>query len=530
MKMKTISKILFLAVFLLPIAACSDFLEEDPKGRLSNETFFSNEAELTMSIHALYKRVTNFHVQNDRMTFLWMGDDICTHPASNKQIYREFDNFSPADDNAGIGNGWSALFSIVKASNYIINNADRTPIADRSKIDQAIGQAMYWRAYSYFYLAKVWGAVPVMLSDGELNYEATLTPAADVFNLVVEDLKKAETLLPVNWSATPWVMNGMNIAVSQGAAKATLAYVYLNMAGWPLNQNDKYALAAQKAKEVIDGVNGGTYYYGLLSEYSQVHSWEYNYKNKEVIAAVYFNKDWGWEDNCMSSLCDILDEAGGWGDSCGEIGFWSKFPDSPRKQATYAPKTLRNSSDKALVDWWECAGPTFNPWFIKSAEGLNRVEYDYTLGGTRSEYLGEKAHHIVRLSEVYCWYAEAIGRSGGNDAAAYEALNKVRVRAGLDEIPSGSLSAAQLAEAAYDEHGWEIAGYYWGNIAPRFFDMQRMNRVKDHFEYRKANAPVEVAPGVFMKESITVNGSWQDKLMYADYPARDVLMNPNLKR
>ena len=131
---------------------------------------------------------------------------------------------------------------------------------------------------------------------------------------------------------------------------------------------------------------------------------------------------------------------------------------------------------------------------------------------------------------MYCWYAEAIGRSGGNDAAAYEALNKVRVRAGLAEIPSGSLTPAQLAEAAYDEHGWEIAGYYWGNIAPRFFDMQRMNRVKDHFEYRKANAPVEVAPGVFMKESITVNGSWQDKLMYADYPARDVLMNPNLKR
>ena len=38
------------------------------------------------------------------------------------------------------------------------------------------------------------------------------------------------------------------------------------------------------------------------------------------------------------------------------------------------------------------------------------------------------------------------------------------------------------AEAAYNEHGWEIAGYYWGNIATRAMDMFRMNRIKDHFE------------------------------------------------
>jgi hypothetical protein len=143
---------------------------------------------------------------------------------------------------------------------------------------------------------------------------------------------------------------------------------------------------------------------------------------------------------------------------------------------------------------------------------------------------GEKSHKTIRLSEVYCWYAEAVGRSGGNDPFAYEVLNRVRTRAGLDVIPSGSLTPERLAETAYDEHGWEIAGYLWGSLAPRHHDMFRMFRVKDHFEFRKQNPEIEVAPGVFRKEKVDVTGTWNDAMMYAPYPAADAMLNPNLRR
>lgn len=526
--MKTLNKVLLMGIIIL-FASCESFLEEDPKGKLSSKSFFSNENELNMAVHALYKQAMLYSQSNNRQVMYWASDDIGTHPASNKQIYREFDRFSVANDNSGVGLGWQDLFKVVKAANYIINNASKTLDTPQQKIDYAVGQACYWRAYAYFHLVRVWGPIPMMLEDDALDYNAQLVSVDKVYDQIVSDLKIAEGL-PKSWTSTPQSINGMNVAVSEGAAKATLAYVYLTMGGWPLNQADKYALAASKAKEVIDAVDNGTYYYRLLDEYKQIHSWEYNFKNTELLIALYYNKDWGWEDNCMSSLCDILDEAGGWGDSCGEIGFWKAFPAGPRKDATYSPKTLRNTSDKALVDWWDAAGPAINPWFQKTAEGKNRAEWDYTKGGTETDWLGEKAHQVVRLSELYCWYAEAVGRSGGNDALAYTVLNRVRTRAGLSAIPSGSLTAGQLAEAAYDEHGWEIAGYYSGNLAPRLYDMQRMNRLKAHFEYRKANAPVEVAPGIFRKEAVPVEGNWNDDMMYAPYPAKDVLMNPNLKR
>jgi hypothetical protein len=59
--------------------------------------------------------------------------------------------------------------------------------------------------------------------------------------------------------------------------------------------------------------------------------------------------------------------------------------------------------------------------------------------------------------------------------------------------------------------------------------MQRMELLKVHFEYRKANPGVEVA-GQLIKEVITVEGTWNDDRAYAPYPAEDTALNPNLTR
>ena len=37
-------------------SSCNDFLDEDPKGKLTPGTFFSTQDELTMATYALYKK------------------------------------------------------------------------------------------------------------------------------------------------------------------------------------------------------------------------------------------------------------------------------------------------------------------------------------------------------------------------------------------------------------------------------------------------------------------------------------------
>jgi hypothetical protein len=520
---------------MISSVSCTQFLEEDPKGRLAPDVFFNDRNDLDMALHALYYRVTKRAAINASLINFWAGDDIGTHPTSNKQWFREFDRYAVSANNEWLYEGWRDLWVIVKAANFIINNAGRSPLSEQ-EIKYGMAHAYYWRAYAYFMLVQCWGALPLMLKN-EVDYTATLHPVEEIYDLIVSDLKSAEEA-QTGYDEAPWAMNGINVAVNRAAVKATLAYVYLSMAGWPLNRPEYYAIAAEKAKEVIDGVKSGVYYYRLLDNYADVHSLAWNKRNPEVLLAVYYSRDYPIDG---SGWADVLQDVGtnGWGDSCGEIKFWLDFPAGPRKEATYAPKTYR-TTDGTLQDWWwDTNTPSravVNPWFIKQAAGDDGMEFDYRKGGNQGFYISVKDHHVIRLSEVYCWYAEALGRSGQTNAEAVELLNQVRRRADgkVNDLTynyyAANLTPDALAEAAYNEHGWEIAGSYWGSLATRYFDMFRMNRVKDHFEFRKVNPLLEVAPGVWRKEAVTVNGTWTDDMMYAPYPASDALLNPNLKK
>ena len=509
---KYIRRILPFVFASLCLTSCNDFLTEDPKGQLTSENFFSNKEDLDASLTALYSVIAGSQASNNLCgTNFLVGDDISTHPSSNKQPLREHDQFDVKDNNSWLSSMWEQRFKVIKA---------------------AIGQARYWRAYSYFYLVTTWGKVPIMLEE-EINYNAPLKTEEEVYELIISDLKIAETDCPIKYTKEPYAKNGFNIAVSRAAVKATMAYVYMCMAGWPLNKGTEYyELAAGKAKEVIDGTENGTYDYKLLDEYSKVYSWEYNNKNTELLLGIYYNRD---QTNQAAPLTDFLQDMkqGGWGDTNGEIKFWKEFPEGPRKDATYFPKILLN--DGKLHDWWYDTNPPSRevvaPVFMKTVEGAVRgTEFDYT-NPSLVNAAGEKTFQLIRLSQVYCWYAEATGRSGQINTKAVEVLNKVRNRADGEEsdMYKATMSPEELAEAAYNEHGWEMAGYYWGGIASRARDMFRMYRYKDHFEYRKENPEIEVAPGVKRKEIVPVTGTWDDSKMYVPYPYEDAILNPNLK-
>ncbi len=139
-------------------------------------------------------------------------------------------------------------------------------------------------------------------------------------------------------------------------------------------------------------------------------------------------------------------------------------------------------------------------------------------------------HRLIRYSEVLLWYAESQARSEGTpNALAYECVNRVRERAGLEDLPAG-MSGTAFADAVVKEHGYEVAGY-WVALVTRRDDLLRMDKLKEVFETRKANEPIEVAPGVTRKETIEITGSWDgENSIYLPYPSTDKQYNPNLTR
>lgn len=537
--MKT--KILLNSVLILSLftTSCSDFLDEKPKGRLTPETFFSTKDELNMSLDALFATVNGTQTYTNMQLGQWQGDDITTNPGSNKQAAAEMDKFAATNNNKGVNEVWNTHFAVIKAANLIIQGAEKTPTT-KEEINIALGQAKYWRAYAYFTLVRLFGPLPMNLDNVNDDYTKSLTPVEGIYKCITDDLKDAEEILPTEYKTEPRWINGVNVFITQQAVKSTSVAVYMAMAGWPLNQSEYYAKASEKAKEVIDGVKKGIYEYKLNDDYKAVYAMSDNYNN-ETVVGINNSPFVDWYQDSQLTSCNQFESLGGWGDAWGEIRFWKEFPDGPRKDVTYDPKIRWVYADGTVeyIDWWKVKDgksivPENHPmfsifsvnWDPNTKTNID-APYDYRLPASQN-MCNDNRHRIIRYSEVLLWYAEAKARTGQTDELAFECLNKVRKRAGL--APLNDLSASDLAEAAYKEHGWEVAGY-WLALVTRRADQFRMNTLKDTFLDRAENAAIEVAPGIKVKELVEyTNKIWNDNLMYLPYPEEDSQKNPNLKR
>ncbi len=157
-------------------SSCNDFLDEDPKGKLTPGTFFSTQDELTMATYALYKNVCLTQTNTNPTIPSWLGDDVTANPGSNKQAYAEIDAFRGSDANKGVEAAWSTSYVVIKAANYIIENGAKTPTTPE-EINIALGQAKYWRAVHYFWLVRRWGAVPLIIRH---RRSTTIRPLASI--------------------------------------------------------------------------------------------------------------------------------------------------------------------------------------------------------------------------------------------------------------------------------------------------------------------------------------------------------------
>lgn len=557
----------------LTAVSCSDFLTEDPKGQLTPETFFKTQSDLDQSVDALYSLVQDLQCNSNSMIVKCQGDDVTSTTGTNKAAYLSADAFETPTDTKGISRTWSAMYSIVKAANLIVENASKVSTT-QDEINIALGQAYYWRAYAYFELVRVFGPVPINLNNDASNTKASPNSVEEVYNQIVKDLTAAEQCnLPAKYTVSKRSIDGQNIWVSAQAVKATLAAVYLNMAGYPLNKTENYALAAAKAKEVIDGVEAGTYDQALLADWNKVYSYGMNHHNETILGIDYNSTPGGWsnQDSQISSCHQFTTINGGWGDFLAERHFWKNFPDGARKDAVYAKQIYVSGN---TVDWWATTdgeaytknedGTTnavisdFRPMFVGFTVNDNVgspavADYDYTKpfwGGM----CVNKRHQLIRYSEVLCWYAEAAARAGQDLAAAKAALKQVRARAYADQTKVAevdAMSADQLAEAAYTEHGYEVAGNVLGMVTRRD-DEFRMNRLKEAHDFRAGEQDEVLVPAgtlthsvdaqgnpftytlkadVKMKENMPVTVAWKGaESIYHIYPPTEVEQNPNLKR
>lgn len=490
--MKKITGILLCSVTLLSVG-CNSLLEEDLRGKVLGNSVLETEAGLESALTGAYKGLVNTWgpglVGGSQSDCAIGGDDL-TCPASSNQ--NEFETLNVSTASGASTPVYQGCYKAIQGANNIIENYANTK-GDLARIKVMAGEAYFLRALSYYWVVRYYKNVPI-LTTATFSFDllkAKRSTPAEVYKLIEADLAMAETLL----TATKRDLGRPNV----GSAKALLADVYLTEAGWPLKDASKYALAAAKAKEVID--NKALYGFDLVpsiaalfeNDPAKIGSPELV---KEEVFALTTNKGNGTVAQNTFGAYYLPGELGGWDVAYSELNFFYNFPAGPRKEATFA--TTYKKADGTVVPWEQLAKkhPYYKKRFINANNPL--PTWESSLPWT-----------FIRYAHVLTIYAEAKARSGGPDALAYESINAIRKRAGL--APLAGLSATQFADAVVQERAWEFAAEN-----TRFFDLVRLELVKAANSNRHPDeTPLD--PNTITESDYTF-----------PYPSSELLINPDL--
>lgn len=482
--MKNILSLLLVTAALF-LGSCKKFLEEDPQGVVIGDVALSNVSGLDAQLAGAYASLVQPWDKGfgDAAQFaLAMGaDDLTTHPALNKEEFRQCDQFNISAYNGRAVTIWRGLYKTIQSANNIIANYQNVT-GDQSVINQIAGEAYFLRAFSYYYLVRWWGKIPVVTtaiySPDLLSIQKSEIP--DVYKLIEDDLKQAEDLVSDN-KLEPGRIN-------KGTVKAYLADVYLTQTGYPIKDASKAELAAQKAKEVID--NKSAYGFDLYQGDFQKIFYQ---ANQEYVFALI--TDGSTVANCYYGFSSMPGDEGGWDDYFAEINFFKSFPEGNRKDGTFS--TVFNTGN-GMKTWQQLF--TKHPYYKKF-----RIQNEDSM-----TYASNSPVIFMRYAEVLLIYAEAQARSGSPNADAYAAINAVRKRAGLPDLTPG-LGSDDFVKAVIQERAWEFAGEWH-----RWFDLVRTESVKEANSHRDpAELPLIGDPGDKAK--------W-----FMPIPGNDATANPNL--
>ena len=203
--------------------ACTD-LTEVPQSAITPENFYRNADEAIGGLASVYAqlRTTNddyyniSEVTTDEMIVPTRGQDWYDN-GSWLDLHRQTFTANSPGALQNINGAWTNLFIGVARANVVLNGIENANFAGKATM---VAELRVLRAFYYYLLMDFFGGVPIV-TDVEITPRARNT-RAEVFAFVESELKAARPDLPPSWAAN------MNGRVTQGAADAILASLYLN--------------------------------------------------------------------------------------------------------------------------------------------------------------------------------------------------------------------------------------------------------------------------------------------------------------
>ncbi|WP_207425741.1 RagB/SusD family nutrient uptake outer membrane protein [Pedobacter sp. SYSU D00535] len=428
-------------LILLATTSCSDFLETEPKGTLSPEYYFNNEAQVNAALAGVYSTMADtrneepFYAASYISQMGTEGDDGYYRKGPERNIVGQFLYSASAPNLSGL---WQILYKGINLSNSLLENLDKADMPGDKK-EVVRGEALFLRSYYYFILVSNWGDVPLTLTSTKSALDASIprTPSAEVYQQITADMEKAYELVPTATAV------GFGGRVNKSAVAGILARVNLYWAGYPLNKKDRFQEARKWALKVIDSKE-----HALDPSFQQIFI---NYA-----ADKYNIKESIWEVEFSGNRTDRPRQAGLVGNYIGIRNTGDKIGNS-NANVRAAARLYRLYEEGDLRRDWAIAPfeyiPTDSDIKVPYAStaiheryaGKYRREYEVVL--PKSKGYTPINYPLLRYADVLLMFAEADNEvNGAPTADAIKAVNMVRRRAYGKNVNAASAEADLLPE------------------------------------------------------------------------------------
>ncbi len=392
---------------LLSFTACHNDLNIEQDSQLSANNMWKEQADAKAAMLGSHARLrTAFNnglvYWGEYRTGLWGPG---THGGLS-QTERDR-TYQGTMDNTHTYADWENIYKTINQANLVIRYTPGISFNNDSEKNEVLANALFVRAYSYYWIARIWGDAPLVL-EGYESADQELRPnrssAEDIFKQVEQDINEAARLMPASVTAKKTASIG---AIQMLKADYSLWMYKVRNAG------DAYLTAAQEAVNAVISSNK----YTLQSNYAQIFSsasengseviYAWNYQQEEHIGG--YPSDYQFNSATVTPKYHYNPIVVGTGQQ------WTFYTDA------YINVLKANPADKRLATTYQ----TF------SDDGMKQnFAWTNKYKGTwlNSTLVLDSDIILYRLADAYFFDAE-IKFYQGNSTQALSSLNKVLERA-----------------------------------------------------------------------------------------------------
>ena len=473
-KILRISIYLSLFVFAVLVQSCNDkLLDLAPRDRLTDQNVWTDQGTADLFLNDIYTGLPDGDNWYDPLEN-WSDNSICGFPWPNSRQNIQQSLQSPA--NAGfsgdIGNflDWTTQYTNIRKCNVFIKNVTTSSFSNDFKT-QKIAEARVIRAYFYQILWMTYGGVPLITEvlNADTQGDSIFYPRStsdETLQFITSECADAYSSLPDIPSSGK---------IGKGAAMA--------LKGWCELFAGKYADAAASNKKIMDELM-----YELDPDYAKLFLTK-GAESKESIFYREYSPPGSGKGGLMDGTVGPTFTAGGAETSWGGVNPTQELVDDYAMDngkiitdptSGYDPTHPYEHREQRFYESIVHDGEFFYNDTIFTRVGISsKNEIDVTDrddAGQTGYYLGKRLddktlvlgsanwdghtsyqnYIIFRFGEVLLNYAEAQNEVVGPDATVYSAINRIRERSALPDLPL-SLSQGEMRTAIRRERRVELA-------------------------------------------------------------------------